>query len=138
MFLLPLGVTTHHFKDIAAFRALELINRHGAILLEPRTVRSPTKPLYSSLGDCSVGASARTNANTPSTPLTIGRTPPTAAFRWIAVRPTLPAATSPASPSVAVRAPPRAPRATRTAAPPRSRAQATSPTTEPAARPGAS
>src|SRR4029077_2426449 len=30
MFLLALCVTTHHFKDIAAFRAVELINRHGA------------------------------------------------------------------------------------------------------------
>jgi len=30
MFLLTLGVTAHHFKDIAAFRAFELINRHDA------------------------------------------------------------------------------------------------------------
>src|ERR1700730_944031 len=30
MFLLTLCVAAHHFKDIAAFRALELINRHDA------------------------------------------------------------------------------------------------------------
>src|ERR1700675_603810 len=106
------------------------------ILLEPRTVRSPTRPLYSPphsrgwvrvegryspravgegqdgglyspppLGEGGVGASASTSASTPSTPPTIGRNPPTPAFKWIAARPTFPTATSPASPSVAARAP---------------------------------
>jgi len=32
--LLPLGITPHDFKHVAAFCALELIDRHGANLLK--------------------------------------------------------------------------------------------------------
>src|SRR5712692_6187045 len=101
------------------------------ILLMLCTVLSPTRPLYSPPhlaggrqggsrysppppGEGRVGAAlakASTSASTPSTPPTIGRAPPTPAFKWMAVRPTFPAATSPASPSVAARAPRRSPRA---------------------------
>jgi hypothetical protein len=45
----------------------------------------------------------------PRIPPTAGRKPPMPAFRWIAVKPTLPAATSPASPRVATRDPRRSP-----------------------------